>query len=131
MKTGTRAALILFVGLLVSMGLVAQKPADLVGTWEGEATIDGMGEPNILTLALELKDGKLTGVMNDQYDTISAEISEVKLEADAFSFTVIATGPNGEEAAINFKMTVEGGSMKGTFEIPDMGMSGNWEATKQ
>jgi len=115
---------------LVGICLMAQKPADLVGTWVGDANLDGM-DPNELTLVLTLKDGKLAGQMTGQYGTLNeAPMSEVTLEKDIFSFSVMAEGPQGE-VAIKFKMKVSGGSMEGELDIPDMGMTGTWEANKQ
>jgi len=132
MKTSTRFALILALGLCVSVNLLAQKPSDMVGTWVGNATLEGMAEPNEFTLVLELKEGELSGHMTDQYGSMSeAPISDIKLEEGMFGFSVIAIGPSGEELKLILKMNVDGDSMKGTFEIPDMGMNGTWEATKQ
>ena len=37
---------------LLGICLFAQKPADLVGTWVGEANLEGM-DPNELTLVLD------------------------------------------------------------------------------
>ena len=48
-----------------------------------------------------------------------------------FGFSVKAVGPQGQEAKMVLKMEIDGDSMKGTLEIPDMGMNGAWEATKQ
>jgi hypothetical protein len=111
---------------------MAQKPADMAGTWVGLATLEGMADPNEFTLVMEMKDGKLAGHMTDQYESMSeSPIDEIKLESGVFSFSVLATGPGGEEIKLVLKMNVEGDSMKGTLEIPDMGMNGAWEATKQ
>lgn len=132
MKTSTRFALILALGLCVSVNLLAQKPSDMVGTWVGDATLEGMSEPNEFTLVLELKDEKLSGHMTDQYETMSeAPISDIKLEDGVFSFSVLAIGPGGQELKLILKMNVDGDSMNGTLEVPDMGMNGTWEATKQ
>ena len=49
------------MAIWISLVLAARQPADLVGTWLGEATLEGMEEPNTLTLVLELKKGKLAG----------------------------------------------------------------------
>jgi len=115
---------------VVGICLTAQKPADLVGTWVGEATIPDMG-PNELTLVLDLKDGKLAGHMTGQYGTLNeAPLSEITLEKDVFSFSAMAEGANGE-VAVKFKMKISGDSMQGDLEIPDMGMAGSWVATKQ
>jgi hypothetical protein len=132
MKNKIRFALILALGLCVSVNLLAQKPSDMVGTWVGNATLEGMAEPNEFTLVLELKEGELSGQMTDQYGSMSeAPISDIKLEEGIFGFSVIAIGPSGEELKLILKMNVDGDSMKGMFEIPDMGMSGTWEAAKQ
>jgi hypothetical protein len=132
MKRLIRLAFFLALAMGVSFNLMAQKPADLVGTWVGLATLEGMDEPNEFTLVLEMKDGSLAGHMTDQYGSMTqAAIAEIKLEDGVFSFSVVATGPGGEETTLVLKMNVEGDSMKGTLEIPDMGMNGAWEATKQ
>ncbi len=131
MKIKARLALFLALGLCVSVSLIAQKPADLVGTWVGMGTLEGMGD-NELTLVLELKEGTLTGHMTDQFESMSeAPISEIKLEEGVFSFSVDATSPDGQEFPCAFKMKVDGDSMDRELDIPAMGMSGTWEATRQ
>ncbi len=132
MKINSRLALFLALGLCVSVSLTAQKPAELVGTWVGMSTLEGMTDQNELILVLELKEGKLTGHMTDQFEfMIGAPIIEIKLEEGVFSFSVVAMGPDGQELPLVFKMKVDGDSMNGDLEIPAMGMSGTWEATKQ
>ena len=132
MKNLTRAALIFALGLCLSGSLMAQKPADMVGTWVGMATLEGMADPNQLTLVVELKEGKIQGHMTDEFGTLSeSPIEEATLKEGAFTFSVKGAGPGGQELTMSFKMKVDGDSMKGTFEIPDMGMAGTWESTKQ
>jgi hypothetical protein len=132
MKTKIRLALILALGLCASFNLLAQEPSDMVGTWVGNAMLEGMAEPNEFTLVLELKEGDLSGHLTDQYGSMSeAPISDVKLEDGMFSFSVLAIGPGGEELKLILEMNVDNDSMEGTLEIPDMGMTGTWEATKQ
>ncbi len=122
----------LILGLCLTGSLLAQKPADMVGTWVGMATLEGMDEPNQLTLVVELKEGKLQGHMSDEYGTFSeSPISEAKLADGAFTFSIKGSGPGGEEITLNFKMTVDGASMNGTFDIPEIGMAGTWESSKQ
>jgi len=73
-------ALILFAG----MSITAQKPAELVGTWGGESTLDMEPEPNVLTLVLELKDGKLAGHMTGEFGVLyESPLIEVTLENGA------------------------------------------------
>jgi hypothetical protein len=132
MNTKARLVLILALGLGIWVNLMAQKPSDMVGTWVGNATLEGMDEPNEFTLVLELKDEKLSGHMTDQFGSMDkTPISDIKLEDGVFSFSVVAIGPNGQEWKLNLEMNVDGDSMKGTLEIPDMEMNGTWEATKQ
>ena len=126
-----RATLILVLGLCLCFSLWAQKPADMVGTWTGTATLEGEAEPNDLTLVLELKEGVLTGHMSDQFDTmIETPIADAKLEKDVFTFS-IDIDAGGMTMTVTFEMKVEENTMKGTLEVPDMGASGTWEATKQ
>ena len=132
MKTKTRLALILALALCAAFNLMAQKPVDMVGTWVGMATLEGEPEPNELTLVLELSEGNLSGHMSDQYGAMSeTPISEITLEEGMFSFSVAAVAGGGQEFTLSFKMNVDGDSMEGELEIPDMGMKGTWEATKQ
>jgi len=127
----TKWIFVIALMVLTSFSLSAQKPADLVGTWEGEGTIEGNPDTNVLTLVLKLEDGKLVGHMSDQYGTmVETPIDEVNLEEGTFSFTVYA-GMGSEQFLMNLSMKVDGDSMEGKLEIPDMGMSGTWEATKQ
>ena len=84
--------------------------------------------------AVEQAEGKLKGHMTGQYGTLNeSPLSDINLEGSVFSFSVNAMGPSGEELAITFKMEVDikKGSMKGTLEIPALGLTGTWEASKQ
>jgi len=122
-----QAGLLLLAGLL----LAAQQPSDLAGTWSGDATLEGMDEPNTLTLFLEMKEGKLAGHMTDQYGTIDGDIKDVVVEKNAFNFTVPVYLPDGGQGVINFKMKVAGDAMKGEIEVPEMSAKGTWEAAKR
>ena len=131
MNTRVKAALVILMGLLLTSAGLAQKPAEMTGTWSGLAYMEGMDSANELVLLLELEEGKLKGHMTDEYGTMmEAAIYDVGFEEGIFAFSVKGVGPDGGEIPIVFKMTVDGGSMEGTFEIPDMGMAGTWEATK-
>lgn len=130
MKLVRKATVIAAMVFWVSMILAAQQPADLVGTWSGDATLEGMDEPNTLTLVLEVKEGKLAGHMTDQYEAIDGDITNIVFEQDAFNFTAPVTLPQGGQGTINFKMKVSGDTMKGEIEIPEMSAKGTWQATK-
>lgn len=117
---------------LFALVLEAQKPADLVGTWSGLATLEGLDAPNELTLVLELKEGQLAGILTDQYGTINGfPISDVVLDKGTLSFASPVVGPGGDQISIKFKMTLSGDSMKGEIEVPEMSMKGAWEAAKR
>jgi len=127
-----RIAFILALGMCISLSLMAQKSADLVGTWVGPATLEGMGDPNELTLVLKLEEGKLTGHMSDQFETmLESPISEVEVGEGVFKFSTYAMGPGGENLTLIFKMKIDGDSTSGILEVPDMGINGEWEARKQ
>jgi hypothetical protein len=115
----------------VGLFAAAQQPADMVGTWSGEATLEGMDEPNILTLVLEMKEGKLAGHMTDQYGAVDSDVKDIVLEQGAFNFTAPVMLPQGGQGSILFKMRLSGDSMKGEIEIPEMSAKGTWQATKQ
>ena len=132
MKIRSKLVLLVAFGICVSMGFAAQKSADMVGTWSGLATLEGMDDANELVLVLTLEDGALKGNMTDEYGTMAeSAISEAKLEEGVFSFSVKGYGPDSTEITLVFKLEMDGDSMTGTLEIPDMGMSGTWEAEKQ
>jgi hypothetical protein len=116
---------------LAGSSLQAQKPADLVGTWSGQATLEGLDAPNELTLVLELKEGKLAGTMTDQYGTINQfPISDIVLDKMTLSFSSPVVGPGGDQMSIKFKMALSENAMKGEIEVPEMSMKGAWEAAK-
>jgi hypothetical protein len=120
------------MALLLSAILAAQQPADLVGTWSGDATLEGVGEPNTLTLVLELKEGQLAGHMTDQYEAIDADITDIVLEQGTFNFSVtVLYGPGNHQGTAKFKMKVLENIMKGELEIPEMNAKGAWQATRQ
>ena len=86
----------------------------------------------MLTLVLELKEGKLAGTMSDEYGTIDQfAIGDISFESGVLSFTTPVLGPGGAEVTMKLKMTVTGDEMKGPIEIPDMGMSGVWAAQRK
>ena len=127
----TKWTLVIALLVLTSFSLSAQEPADMVGTWEGEGTLEGEPDANVLTLVLKLEDGELSGHMTDQLGSmVEAPIDEVNLEDGTFSFTVYAGIGSGQFLS-KLSMKVDGDSMEGKLEIPDMSMTGAWEATKQ
>jgi len=131
MNLAGKCALIAALALWMSPFLAAQQQAEMAGTWSGEATLTGMDEPNILTLKLELKEGKLAGHMTDQYGAVNGEIKDIVLEQGAFNFTVPVMLPQSGQGSILFKMEFSGDAMKGEIEIPEISAKGTWQAAKQ
>ena len=131
MRIAKKVMAITAVALWMGLVLAAQQPSDMVGTWSGEATVEGEDLPNTLTLVVELKDGKLAGHMTDEFDAVNADAKDIVLEQGDFNFSVpVMLGQSGQ-GTIHFKMKVDGDTMKGEIEIPEMGAKGTWQATKQ
>ena len=132
MKSKTLIFGLALLSVLAGPASPSQKPASLAGTWSGTATLEGVGSPNVLTLVLELKEGKLAGTMSDEYGTINQfAIGEISFENGVLSFTTPVLGPGGAEVTMKLKMTVTGDEMKGQIDIPDMGMVGAWTAQRK
>jgi hypothetical protein len=127
-----RRKLLLIMGLAVfilSSFVFSLGKTDLTGTWEGETYVEG-GPTLVLTLILEHKGDEITGTLADDMGYIDAEISDAKLEGDAFSFNAIAQTPVGELTLI-FKVTVAENSMEGAWESEDGAYAGEWTATRE
>jgi hypothetical protein len=131
MKLAKNGATLAALTILAGLFIAAQQPADLVGTWSGDATLEGLDEPNTLTLVLELKEGELAGHMTDQYEAIDSDISDIVLEQGVFSFSVTVLYGQGNQGTAKFKMKVLENIMKGELEIPEMSAKGAWQATRQ
>ena len=130
MKIKAKLTMLLAVVMLTAISMSAQKPSDLVGTWVGTATLEGVPEPNELTLVLELEDGKLAGKTTGEHGSLNeTPLDEISLEEGVFGFSVQAEFPDGP-IKLAFKMKVTGNSMEGELTVPDMGMTGKWEATR-
>jgi hypothetical protein len=70
--------------------------------------------------------------MNDQFGTINQfPISDVTLEKSVLTFTTPVLGQGGQQTTIKYKMTISGETMKGEIQIPDMGLTGAWEAVRK
>ena len=130
MKRHLSIPLFFLIFILVASLGAAQGKVNLVGTWVGAATLEGQPD-NTLTLVMVEKDGALTGTITGEYETLmDTPLENIKVEKGIFTFDIMIAGGGGDIKAV-FKMTVEGDKMTGEFEIPDMGMTGNWEAAKQ
>jgi hypothetical protein len=116
--------LFLFSSVVFSLGKV-----DLTGTWEGETYVEG-GPTLFLTLTLEHKADAITGTITDDMGYIDSEVTEAKLEGDAFTFQAVAQSPVGEIVLV-FNLKVTENSMEGTWESEDGSYSGEWTAERE
>ena len=110
----------------------AMKQIDLTGTWVGPSVLDE--DPtltNELTLELEKKNGKLTGIMNDEYGVlVTVPAQKLKFDKGILHFEIKFHNSQGDEVTFAFKMKVKEKSMKGTINVNNYGNGGSWEAEK-
>ncbi len=124
-----KLSLILALAVLVFSGsMFSSGKTDLTGTWEGETLVEG-GPALFLTLTLEHKGDAITGSLTDDMGYIDSEITDAKLEGDAFMFQAVAQSPAGEIVLV-FNVTATADSMEGAWESDDGAYSGEWTATK-
>ena len=120
--------ILLFLCFAASSG-TAQGKVNLVGTWVGLASMEGQPD-NELTLVMVEKDGKLAGTLTGEYGTlVDTPLENIKVENNVFSFDVMISAGGGEIKAV-FKLKVDGDTMEGAFEIPDMDAGGTWKADR-
>ena len=105
--------------------------------------VDGLREIGTKVVRLSGSVEELATV-GDSVEALSAALDAVtqRRAMETFRYRFDLNDPNAvmpfnpatgafNPVAPNLEMKVEGGSMKGTFEIPDMGQTGAWEAVKQ
>ena len=131
MRTGTRlsmgAKLCLGIcsALLVSgMSAIAADDANVAGNWE--MTFQGRQGAVNQTMTIEQDGSKIKGTIKGQRGDAPLEGS---VKGNDVSFSVKRTTPRGE-MVLQYKGTVDGDSMKGTFEAGGGNFSGEWTAKK-
>jgi len=87
-----------------------------VGVWNILVDANGVEAPGVLTITHE--DGEFGG--NSASDQGVVDVSDINFEDGALTFKLVI-----EEAGITveFEGTITGNSIKGSYEIPDMGVS--------
>ncbi len=100
------------------------------GTWEGSYTgPEGIFPPGgisfVFTIAVN-EDGDLFGSASAEGE--STELKELSFDASSGEFSAVTEEDNG--MSIQITGTVDGDSMEGTWESPDMGISGEFSATR-
>jgi hypothetical protein len=106
----TTAALVLF-----AFGWILALQSDITGTWVGETAVPDALEPDILTLVLETKEGKLVGKVSDSMGYAEdTECLDIKYEKNELTFYFeITDGYDVQPIYISLK--IEGDSMVGTW----------------
>jgi hypothetical protein len=103
--------------------------ADASGNWKW--TQQGRNGPQETTAKLALKDGKLTGTVTSPRG--DAEISDGTFKDGAVAFSVVRDF-NGTKIVMKYAGKLEGDTIKGSFERPDMNGGAptktDWAATR-
>ena len=109
----------------VTPAAAGAKAASVAGTWD--LNIDAGGQQIAATMTLKQDGDKLTGTMNSPFFG-AAEMGDLKVEGDKFSFTANLS-VQGQSVAIIGSGTVSGDSMQGSISSP-MGPA-SFTATKK
>lgn len=109
----------------------AQVPkADPTGRWVGVAA-GGEGQPDAhVTLTIKKTDGGYSASMSDDAMIPQTEIPSVAVKDNAVSFSVDVGGDGDQGFRIDFKMTLAGDKMEGTWSVGDM-MTGTIKLEKK
>ncbi len=106
----TTAALV-----MISFGWILGVQSDVTGTWVGETAVPDALEPDILTLVLEMKQGKLAGKLSDSMGYAQdAECLDIKYEENELTF-YFEISDGYDVQPIYFSLKVEGDGMAGTW----------------
>lgn len=121
------AFFIVFAAVIPDLAL-SQGKADLAGTWKGSSFANGPDIDLMFTLVIELKDGNITGKMNDDMGYVDTEIRKVTFENNVLKFDLTAQTPDGG-LEVSFEMNVKKDELDGKWEAVD-GTYGSWKAKK-
>ncbi|MFC1725295.1 hypothetical protein ACFL4T_06685 [candidate division KSB1 bacterium] len=132
MKTLVRTLLVLLSLILLTGTAFTQGKDKLIGTWEGEATLQSQPQPNTLTLKMEMIEEKLSGNISGQFGMlVNTPLNEIKFKNDSLSFKLELASPSGGTFTLVFKMEVKADEMEGELEVPELNDSGIWTAVKK
>jgi hypothetical protein len=132
MRTFTRLTVILLSIILSTNFVFSQDKKIIVGTWEGDATLQSQPQPNTLTLKMELKEEKLSGNISGQFGVLAnTPLKEIKFENDSLSFKLEVAAPNGGIFTLVFSLIVKDDKMEGDLEVREFQDKGTWAATRK
>ncbi len=105
-----------------------------VGSWRGQGLRDNRTDPlQQWTLQLELKDGKLTGVMNDALGEMrDIKLKEVYVSDGELFFQLSYESSRGLHVLYRHQARMQGDKLLSLFEGKEGGKSfaGKWEAKR-
>ncbi len=122
-RTITIIAAILASLLLLSLGAMADDPANVGGTWE--MTSQGRQGPMTSTLTIDQSGNKFKGTLKGRMGETPIEGT---VDGNKIAFTVERETPNGK-FTMNYTGTVDGDNIKGTVKMGEN--EREWTAKKQ
>lgn len=102
--------------------------ADVSGTWEMSSPGRG-GEMMTRDITIAQDGNKIKVTMPSMRPGGEPTVAEGTIEGNAIQWTVVRTGRDGQEMKIEYKGTVDGATMKGTFKMMDRDVE--WTAKKK
>jgi len=102
---------------------------DFTGTWYGPINTPD-GEDNA-TWTVKYQDGVFSGNITDELGYMdNAPLKNFVIKNNTIALDIVVSIPEGD-MTVKVKGTIKGDTIEGTWEIPDMGDSGTWSASKK
>ncbi len=105
------------IALVCGVFAITASAASIDGTWVSKRTMKRQGQERTITTTFNLKSAgsQLTGTVTTAFGQRerTVDIQNGKIEGNAFSFTTVQKGRQGQEMKILWKGTVEGDQLKG------------------
>lgn len=137
MKSPIKLLAVLVSAFCLSIAAFAAESSP-AGTWKWSVQGRQGGQSFDQTLTLDVKEGKLTGVMlgrqGGQYSVPDTPISEASLQDGMLKFTVTREF-NGRSFTTKYQGKLDGDTIKGTYERPGFNggepVTNEWLAKRQ
>jgi hypothetical protein len=113
---------------VVAIVTLAVWAADVSGTWEFSRPGRG-GEMMTSDITIAQEGNKIKVTMPSMRPGGEPIVGEGTIEGNAIQWTVERTRPDGQKMTMEYKGTVEGATMKGTFKMMDRDIE--WTAKKK
>ena len=111
------------IALIGGAFTVVAMAAGIDGKWVSERKMTRQGQERVMTTTLDLRSSgaTLTGTvsMGSGQRQRSTDIQNGKIDGDAFSFTTVQKGRDGNEMKMSWKGTCTGDEMKGEIAAGD------------